>query len=200
MARQRNLEARSHILCTAYGLFHEKGFRGTSMDDVARASKIKKANLFHYFPTKEELGLAVFDFAILRLKEKISNACVSENVADPIRFVDQVFSGFLDNMKKNGCCRGCFMGNLAQEMSDHNERLRVKISEYFDFWIRQLSEVLEQGKLKGYFRKDLKPKESAGAILSLLEGALLFSKTRKNVQSLQSARSMAVGYLKFYRS
>ncbi len=200
MSRQPNFEARQNILCSAYGLFYERGFRGVSMDDVAKASKIKKANLFHYFPTKEELGLAVFDLVTSRFKEKIANAYAPENSADPIRFIDRIFASSQDNMKKNSCCRGCFMGNFAQEMSDHNERLRAKIAEYFNFWLEQMTDVLERGRARGYFKKNFKARESAGAILALLEGALLFSKTRKDVMALQNARKMASGYLETYRA
>ncbi len=200
MARPHNFEAKQRILCAAYGLFHQKGFRGVSMDDVAGAAKVKKANLFHYFPSKEDLGLAVFDYASSCQKERILNTYSPENSEDPVRFVSQIFAASQENMKKNSCCRGCFMGNFAQEMSDHNEKIRKKIEQYFDFWLEQMADVLERGKDKGFFRKELKPRESAGAILALLEGALMFSKTRKNVTALQSAGRMASEYLENYRT
>ena len=58
-----NVGARQRILEAARKLFHERGLRGVSMEDVAGAAGIKKANLFHYYPTKESLELAVLDQA-----------------------------------------------------------------------------------------------------------------------------------------
>ena len=64
MSRRPNIELREKILCSAHRLIYKSGFKGVSMEDIAEAAGIKKANLFHYYPTKEALGLAVFDFAV----------------------------------------------------------------------------------------------------------------------------------------
>ncbi len=199
MGRKLNTEIRGHILETAAGLFHEGGYRGVSMDDVAAKAGVKKANLFHYYKTKEELGGAVLDHACCCLKEKI-NAFFSGKTRDPIKAVERLFSQNEENMKTSGCCRGCFIGNLAQEMSDQNETLRVKISDYFDFWTLQLASFLERAKAQRIFKKEMDPKESAQAILALLEGATLFSKAHKKVHPFRNARKMAVAYLEGLRA
>ncbi|MFQ6672938.1 MAG: TetR/AcrR family transcriptional regulator, partial [Candidatus Tectimicrobiota bacterium] len=41
------------ILREARRLIHMNGFRATSVDTIAKAAGIKKANIFYYFPTKE---------------------------------------------------------------------------------------------------------------------------------------------------
>jgi TetR/AcrR family transcriptional regulator len=63
MARKPNTEARRRILEAARELFLERGLRGVSMEEVAGAAGIKKANLFHYYPRKESLELAVLEQA-----------------------------------------------------------------------------------------------------------------------------------------
>lgn len=198
MGRQPNLEARKQILCSAYALFFEKGYRGVSMDDVATAAKIRKANLFHYFPTKEDLGLAVFDYATSCFREKLLRDYSGDNARDPVRLVDSIFQNSVANMKKSNCCRGCFAGNLAQEMSDHSEKIRARLEGYFSLWVEKLAGVFESARENGTFRKDFKPKPAAEAIISLLEGALMFSKASKSTLSLQNARKMAVEYLGIY--
>lgn len=199
MSRKKNLEAREKILQTAIRLFHERGFKGVSMDDVADAAALKKANLFYYYPTKETLALAAVDYATERLRNKVRSQCQG-NGSDPIRTVAKIFSDSAAGMRAAGCCRGCFVGNLAQELSDHNEKLRAKISEYFQFWALQLSESLESAQMCGYFSPRLKPRESAEALLSLLEGALLFCKASKRISALENAGKMAVDYLEAYRA
>ncbi|MEE9305664.1 MAG: TetR/AcrR family transcriptional regulator, partial [bacterium] len=49
------------ILNEAQRLIHTNGFRATSVDAIAKASGVKKANVFYYFPTKEALGLELLD-------------------------------------------------------------------------------------------------------------------------------------------
>lgn len=198
MGRKPNLEAREHILDVACGLFHDQGFNGTSVDDVAAAAGIKKANLFHYFPSKEELGLAVFDYAAQHYREAVVGH-FSKGGQDPIEAVEKLFSETASFMKRNNCAGGCFIGNLAQELSDHHERMRQKLSEYFDYWTLQLAGLLDRQRAAGYFRPDLDPKATAEAVVSLYEGALLCCKARKQVSCLDSASGMVRKYLEGFR-
>ena len=43
------------VLAAAVGLFNERGFEATSMDDVARRLGITKSSLYHHVAGKQEL-------------------------------------------------------------------------------------------------------------------------------------------------
>lgn len=197
MSRQPNLEARARILKAAFALLRERGFNAISMDDVARAAEIKKANLFHYFPTKEALGLAVFEHAAAQMRLELETQLAGER--DPIRMVDGMFTTLAQGMTRRRCRGGCPVGNLALELSDQYEKIRQRISAYLQEWTGKLTARLEQARDEGYFRKDLRPRQSAEAILSLFEGATLFCKANKEIQPAQSARDMAVIYLRGFK-
>ena len=58
--RSRRKEARpGELLAAALGLFVEKGFAATRVEEVARRAGVSKGTLFLYFPSKEELFKAV---------------------------------------------------------------------------------------------------------------------------------------------
>jgi TetR/AcrR family transcriptional regulator len=58
--RTRRKEARpGELLKAALDLFVEKGYAGTSVEEVARRAGVSKGTLFLYFSTKEELFKAV---------------------------------------------------------------------------------------------------------------------------------------------
>jgi TetR/AcrR family transcriptional repressor of nem operon len=198
MSRRPNTEARERILTAAFGLLGERGFNAISMDDVASAAGLKKANLFHYFPTKEALGLAVFDYAAARMRADMSAQLAAGK--DPIKTVDGMFSALAKGMTAKECKGGCPIGNLALELSDQYEKIRQRISAHLREWTADVACCLEKGKTDGYFRKELKPRQSAEAILSLFEGATLFCKAKKEVEPLENARDMAVTYLKGYKT
>lgn len=179
---------------------HERGFRGVSMDDVAAAAGVKKANLFHYYPSKNELGLAVLDYAAESLQQKILGQFEGLSGAGPVRAVEKIFDESIRGMTQNRCCKGCLVGNLAQELSDHNEKFRRRIAGHFEFWTSQLAAMFSKKKAAGEFGKEFKPRESAEAILALLEGATLFSKTYKSIDALKNARKAASAYLRFYQT
>jgi len=197
VTRKPNLEAREKILKAALSLMRERGFNAVSMDDVARSAGIKKANLFHYFPTKEELGLAVFDFAAARVRDDVREQLSQGE--DPIRQVSAMFAALQKSMGEGRCRGGCPIGNLAAELSDQYERIRKRIAACFQEWSGEVAASLERGRRDGYFRRDLKAGEAAEAILSLFEGATLMCKAKKDVKPLENARDMAVEYLRGYK-
>src|SRR5262245_39306161 len=89
MPRAANLEARQPILEVAHRLFYTSGLSAVSMDAVASAAGMKKANLFHYYPTKESLELAVLDHAAAGMNDRIAR--VARHSYDPVGAVQRIF-------------------------------------------------------------------------------------------------------------
>lgn len=198
MSRRPNLEARERIVCAALELFHDKGYRGTSMDDVAAAVTMKKANVFHYYPTKDDLGMAVICHAAEARKSKLQKHLAGAK--DPVQAVKRLFDVMAAEMRERDCRRGELMANLAQEISDYNERLRIKVNESLRFWISELAQLFRQSRAKRFFVSTMKPDEAAEAIMSLLEGAVLMAKANRQIQPIHSARKMAVCYLRQFKN
>ena len=70
MARPRSPDfdqQREHIVRTAARLFAEGGYPGTSMADIAAASGLSKALLYHYVPDKYQLLLQITEGHVNRL-------------------------------------------------------------------------------------------------------------------------------------
>lgn len=193
MSRRPNLEIREKILCAAYKLMYTDGFKGVSMDDVAQASGVKKANLFHYYPTKESLGLAVFDHAVAGFQSKLATRIAGAE--DPLCMVRSLFDQAAEGMRERCCAGGCFVGNMAQELSDYNEPMRQRVAQHLRAWAAQLGAFLADYKARGFFRSDFNPQETAQAIIALFEGAMLVSKAHRETVPLESAKALAIGYL-----
>jgi AcrR family transcriptional regulator len=71
MPTPRQIERRNRILTTAQALFSRQGYQETTLDQVARDSRVGKGVLYRYFGNKEDLLVAVFDFIIKSLNLKI---------------------------------------------------------------------------------------------------------------------------------
>ncbi|HXW84822.1 MAG TPA: helix-turn-helix domain-containing protein, partial [Candidatus Binataceae bacterium] len=61
VALHRPSDTRERVLQVARALFAERGYRGTSLRDIARRIGIKAPSLLHHFPSKQQLYLAVLD-------------------------------------------------------------------------------------------------------------------------------------------
>jgi len=57
----RGLDTRVRVLQVALSLFADRGYRGTSLRDIAKRIGIKAPSLLHHFPSKQQLYLAVLE-------------------------------------------------------------------------------------------------------------------------------------------
>lgn len=82
--RMAGEERRQQILRVAVRLFSQRGFRGTTTKEIARAAGISEAMVFRHFATKDELYAAILDYKACA--EGLGDPC--EVVADAIRRKD----------------------------------------------------------------------------------------------------------------
>lgn len=59
--QQRSEETRTHILEAANRLFSENGYEVTSVAQICQEAGVSKGALYHHFPTKQALFLALLD-------------------------------------------------------------------------------------------------------------------------------------------
>lgn len=65
------IEGKEKLLMTAIDLFAAKGFRGTSIRNIAQAMGMSISNIYHYFGSKEGLMLAILEESSQRLVERL---------------------------------------------------------------------------------------------------------------------------------
>src|SRR5213078_1523274 len=89
-----------HILRTAAQIFAEKSYHSTSMRDIARATGVSLAGLYHYCKSKEELLFLIQDHCFAVVRERLEERI--KDVDDPIEklhiFIDNHLSFFAANM------------------------------------------------------------------------------------------------------
>src|SRR5436189_1510536 len=71
--RPKDLSARrAQIFRTAAHIFRDRGFDGTSVGDVARALRMTKAGLYHYFTGKEALLFEILSFGLDQVRDEVA--------------------------------------------------------------------------------------------------------------------------------
>ena len=89
-----------HILRTSARIFAEKSYHSTSMRDIARATGVSLAGLYHYCKSKEELLFLIQDHCFAVVRERLEERI--KEVDDPIEklhiFIDNHLSFFAANM------------------------------------------------------------------------------------------------------
>jgi AcrR family transcriptional regulator len=87
---------RAALLEEATRLFAERGYTGTSLEDVASASQVTRGAVYHHFAGKQALFEAVLD---VQESRAIANVSAAATAADPWDAAMQALEAFLDQ-----CC------------------------------------------------------------------------------------------------
>jgi AcrR family transcriptional regulator len=102
-ARMAGDERRLQILRVAMRLFSQRGFRGTTTKEIAKASGVSEAMVFRHFATKEELYRAILDH----------KACLHDEM-DPLRKVAEA----IERKDDRAVFEGIALDALGQHDSD----------------------------------------------------------------------------------
>ncbi|MFI5344764.1 MAG: TetR/AcrR family transcriptional regulator [Elusimicrobiota bacterium] len=197
MTRRPNIEARAKILRAAYELFATEGYEAASMDRVAEAAGLKKANLFHYYRTKEALGAAVIAEAAKRHSEGMREL-FSDAAQDPVTTVRLLFDRGTAGMRQD-CSRGCFIGKMGQELDESDTAMRRQLSQCLGRWREDVTAYLDGWRKRGYFRAGFKAEEAADGVLALYEGGILIAKVVEDDAPLENARRAAVTVIAWWK-
>jgi AcrR family transcriptional regulator len=89
-------QTRAALVAAGRRLFGEKGFRATSVEDLAREARVTTGALYHHFPTKTALFEAVFMHAHTELMTASTEA--AQGASDGVDELARGFEAFLDGV------------------------------------------------------------------------------------------------------
>lgn len=91
---------KSAIVSSALHHFAERGFEGTTLNQIAEDVGIRRQSLLHHFPTKEALYRQVFEETLEQWREQVERA-VQDPVADGWHKLDHVLSAGFEFFRSN---------------------------------------------------------------------------------------------------
>ena len=198
MGRPKDPNLRARIITEAEHLLHLRGYHHTSMDEIAKSCSMTKANLFHHCKSKEDLALAVLDEKMADYRKlRVDPLCAE---GDPAVAVTRMFEDCAKLFGGNGCKAGCFVGNMALEMSDLNEEFRKRAGKFFQDWTEGMARCLTRAREAGLFGPTLDPRSTAETILSMYEGAIMLARTHRDAGVLGRVGKIARGILEQHRN
>jgi len=138
-------EKRERIIEAAKELIGKFGFKKTTMEDIARASRMAKATIYHYFKSKEDIFKEIIDKEGETLRFMLKKAI--ENIDDPvkkIRVYTKVRFEYLSRL-------AVYYATMREEYFQYLPFIRKEREKYNKFEIDTLSQIFEEGVRKGIF-------------------------------------------------
>jgi len=138
-------KTRGLFVDVARQLFAQKGLDGTTMNDIAVASKKGRRTLYTYFKNKEEIYYAVIETEVERISEKMDEMA-SRDMDSEQKIVMLVYthlSMIKEAVMRNGNLRAEFFRNIWMV-----ERVRKAFDQdEIEIFRRVLQEGCEKGRL-----------------------------------------------------
>jgi TetR/AcrR family transcriptional repressor of nem operon len=166
-------DTRDKLVEAARNLFWEQGYSATGIAQILKAAGVNSGSLYHFFPTKEDLLLAVLEWYAANLETMVTGP-VMNRVTDPIERVFGVLDHYRMLLMATECTRGCPIGNLALELSDHYPAVRELVALNFRQWRDTVKHFLDEAA--GRLPEGTDTTALATFVLTTMEGAVMLSR------------------------
>ncbi len=186
---------REKLLEAATAILGRNGYQATSVDDILEAARVAPSNFYYHFKSKEALALSVLEGYFEKSRQEMAPIFVNRTLTAAQK-LERLHEALVKKATASGCCGGCPMGNLAQELSDTHPEFRFRLSRYFEECIEEIAKVVQDGVKNGEFRKGTDPHAAAYLLFGSIQGLLLLAKSLKKVDPLEKGFAQVMNLLK----
>lgn len=176
---------RGRILDAAANEFQQYGYHATSMHDVMRVAGVPGGSVYHYFPTKKSLGLAV-------IRERVATN-VAQTWIEPVRRASSASQGILavfDAVAKGigkHPVLGCPVNNLALELSLADPDFQHALRAVFETWEKAIADRLREEPAT-HKAKSGDAAAVATLMVAIFSGAMSLAKATQSTEPLRTCR------------
>ncbi len=188
------VQNREKILQAAANEIHRCGFQAASIANILADTGLTKGALYHYFPSKRHLGLAVIDEVIFTNLE--CRMLTPLNTASrPVDALLEFLRFRQDTITDDSIKLGCPLNNLTQEMSPLDDDFKTRLNRILQAWQTAIQNALIKGQTQQQIRPDVDCSAAALFIVSAFEGCWGMAKNRQSVEVFQTCLSQLRNYV-----
>jgi AcrR family transcriptional regulator len=175
---------RERIVAAAAGLIFEYGVSGTTVEDVQAAAGASASQLYHYFPSKNDLVRAVIQYQEQGVVGAQEQALAHLDTLDGLRaWADAV----VDVQRQMHCRGGCPIGSLGSELAETDPEARFEVAASFERWAGAIRDGLRSMQAAGRLSAAASPDDLAVALLAALQGGFLLGQVQRSIRPLRTA-------------
>jgi TetR/AcrR family transcriptional repressor of nem operon len=170
---------RNRVVLSALQLFATKGYGSTSVADVRQAADIHSGSLYHFFPGKQDLLLAVLEAYRGGIGPMLLQPAWA-GVKNPIEKIFALLGRYRASLLQTECTYGCPIGSLALELHEPDPSVRQLLAQNFDAWIDAIEGCLKEAGNR--LPANIDRRELAGFVLTTMEGAVMQARTYRDIK------------------
>ncbi|USB32695.1 TetR/AcrR family transcriptional regulator [Paenibacillus sp. YPG26] len=176
-------KTRQHIIEKSAELFNQKGYAGSSIQDIIQVTGLTKGGVYRTFSGKDEIALEAFDYALrLSMDNFLKAAAQAGTAIEKIIAVCKVYEDPVNHSPIEG---GCPLLNTAVEADDGYPLLREKAVAAHGQFVAFIQSLLDEGVVNGELSRDLNTEALASFVVSSLEGGVMASRLTRDNKHVQ---------------
>ena len=187
-------------------LFWLKGYGSTSIADILSRSQVNSGSLYHVFPGKQDLLIAVLE----AYRDGIGPMLLEPAwgaVADPVDKVFALLAKYRSLIVETECEYGCPIGSLALELHEADPAVRERLAQNFANWVAAVRRLLAENferwveavegcldEARDRFPRDTDRRALAELTLTVMEGGVMQARTHRDVGHFDRAVAQLRAY------
>jgi TetR/AcrR family transcriptional repressor of nem operon len=175
-ARER--KTRDRIVEAAMELFGAKGYNSTSVADILSRTQLNSGSLYHAFPGKQDILVAVLEAYRDGLYPMLVEPAW-QGVDDPVERIFALLARYRWLILESECRYGCPIGSLALELHDADPAVRELLAVNFAGWVGAIERCLADAGER--LPADLDRRALAEFVLTTMEGGVMQARTHRDV-------------------
>jgi TetR/AcrR family transcriptional regulator, cholesterol catabolism regulator len=153
---------RAEICRAAARIFRDRGYDATAVSDIARALRMTKAGLYHYFPSKEAMLFEIMTFGMERMEDEVMRP--ARNVRDPEARLRQMMTQHARIITR---AEGA-VAQLFHEQRALPSAMRRVVNEQERRYFHLVRDTLKELKAAGRLR-DVDPSIAALSLIGMIQ-------------------------------
>lgn len=175
MARNKVFDE-SAVLGKATKLFWEKGYHGTSAQDLVDHLGISRSSLYDTFGDKRSLMLKTLE--AYRSQGASMMIQLLQESSSPLKAIKQILKSTAKESLEEPHSPGCYMVNMATEMAAHDEEVADIINQNFKDVEDVLAKAIRRGQDAGEISKAQSPRALARLLQNTINGIRVTARTK----------------------
>ena len=184
--------ARDRIVFAAMQLFAQKGYGSTSVADILLAAEANPGSLYHYFPGKQDVLIAVLEMYLGGIQPMLLEPAW-RGVDDPIERVFALLASYRRALIATHETYGCPIGSLALELHEPDEPVRMLLAANFDGWVSAIEACFVDAGNR--LPKAVDRHALAIFALTTMEGGVMLARTQRAIAPFDDSVRMLRDYV-----
>ena len=174
----RGFNTRLKIIEQAAVIFNKYGYAGSSLNELMKATGLKKGGIYNHFKSKDEIIIEAFDYSV-----KMINRAVYASYKD-IADIPGKLLAIVEFYRKYPLSPviegGCPIVNTAVDSDNAHPALKERVKTVLNNAVEIITSLIEKGQQIGQVNENLSARDAAMFFVTTIQGAILMTRTIEN--------------------